>query len=323
MKGGQADFLDIWLTPLAHLMMRPQVCDIHVNRPGIAWVETVCGESEKHEIPELDEAALGRLARQVAARSHQGISRAHPLLAASLPDGSRIQIIAPPATREGMAMSIRRHVVRDLSLTELVGSAVSPRSVASPPVALPQGEDNMARWLARLVHERRNVLISGGTASGKTTLLNALLREIPPRERLIVIEDTPELVLPLPNALGLIARRSELGEASVDAEALVQASLRMRPDRIIMGELRGAETLAWLRAVNTGHPGSLATVHASSAQTAVGQLALIAMQAGSRWSRSELLDYLTSVIDVVVQVERSEGQSRIAGICIPAKDLPG
>jgi type IV secretion system protein VirB11 len=158
------------------------------------------------------------------------------------------------------------------------------------------------------------MLISGGTSTGKTTFLNALLREIPADERLILIEDTPELELTHNNSVGMVAARSALGESDVRAEDLLIAALRMRPDRIILGELRGVEAFTFLRAVNTGRPGSMTTIHADSPARAIEQLALLVLQAGSRLGREDVRHYVRESIDVFVQLERQAGQRKIAQV---------
>jgi type IV secretion system protein VirB11 len=169
-------------------------------------------------------------------------------------------------------------------------------------------------FLRNAVRQRRTILISGGTSTGKTTFLNALLREIPQHERVVLVEDTAELRLPGLNGVGLIAVKGELGEARVGADDLLQAALRLRPDRIVLGELRGKETVSFLRAINTGHPGSFSTVHANSPRGALDQISLMAMQTGIGLTRTETLDYAASVIDIVVQLDRAGGQRGVAAI---------
>jgi type IV secretion system protein VirB11 len=166
------------------------------------------------------------------------------------------------------------------------------------------------------VKARKNILISGGTSSGKTTFLNALLREIPAEERLILIEDAPELVVTQDNVVGLLAARSALGEAQVSATDLLAASLRMRPDRIIIGELRGAEAFAFLRAINTGHPGSITTIHADGAERAIEQLVLLGLQAGTRLGRDDIRHYVKSTIDIYVHLDRVGGARRVTEIVL-------
>jgi len=318
-------YLRSYLAPLTGMLARPDVTDIYVNRPGELWIETTGGEIERHDAPALDEATLARLARQIAALSHQGISREHPLLSATLPDGARVQVVAPPATRGPLALAIRKHVSPDLALDDYVAAGAFDatrardgldRSEVDRALAEQLGRGDVPGMLAAAVRARKNILVSGGTSTGKTTFLNALLREIPAEERLILIEDTPELKVHHQNAVGLLAARSELGEARVSANDLVAASLRMRPDRIILGELRGPEAYAFLRAVNTGHPGSMTTVHADGAERAIEQVVLLVLQAGTQLSREDVRHYVKTTVDVFVQLERTAGKRRIAEVVL-------
>jgi type IV secretion system protein VirB11 len=164
------------------------------------------------------------------------------------------------------------------------------------------------------VKARKTIIVSGGTSTGKTTFLNALIREIDAAERLVLIEDTPELVLRHDNAIGLVAVRGAMGEANVTTDDLLGASLRLRPDRIILGELRGREAFTFLRAINTGHPGSLTTIHADTPDGALEQLILMVLQSGITLQRIDLHSYIGNVVDVVVQLERRGGVRRISAI---------
>lgn len=320
-----AVYLRSYLAPFAPMLDRADVTDVYVNRPGEVWTESLSGAIERHDAPALDEATLARLARQIAALSSQGISRAHPLLSAALPDGARVQIVAPPATRGPIAFAIRKHVSADLSLADYVAGgafnetrrdgAGGAADIDSRLAALLDAGD-IAGLLAEAVRARRNILVSGGTSTGKTTFLNALIREIPAEERLILIEDTPELHMRHANAVGLLAARSELGEARVTAEELLSASLRMRPDRIVVGELRGPEAFTFLRAVNTGHPGSMTTVHADGAARAIEQITLLVLQAGTGLSRDDVHHYVRSTVDVYVHLERTGGRRHVAEVLL-------
>lgn len=317
-------FLDAYLAPLQGFLDRGEVTDLFINRPGELWVETLGGTTEQHAVPELDEDSLWRLARQVAGLAHQGINREYPLLAATLPDGARVQIVAPPATRTGFAIAIRKHVVPDLTLADYLADGAfeaADFALGRPrrPALAPPTDDSpaaLAAYLGDLVRNRRNILISGGTSTGKTTFLNALIKEIPPQERLLLIEDTAEVVIPVANSVALLAVKGALGEARITADDLLQAALRMRPDRIILGEVRGGEALTFLRAINTGHPGSLTTIHADSPAGAIEQLALIALQAGTRLTRTDIVDYVTNTIDAIVQLERKDGRRKIAQVLL-------
>ncbi|MEO7691175.1 MAG: P-type DNA transfer ATPase VirB11 [Sphingomonas sp.] len=318
-------YLRSYLAPLAAMLGRDDVTDIYVNRPGEVWVETTAGGIERHDAPGLDEATLSRLARQIAALSHQGISREHPLLSATLPDGARVQVVGPPATRGPLALAIRKHVSPDLALGDYVASgafADTKRGDVEGPSDIDLAlramldDGDISGMLASAVKARKNILVSGGTSTGKTTFLNALIREIPDEERLILIEDTPELHMRHDNAVGLLAARSALGEAQVSADDLLRASLRMRPDRIILGELRGEEAYAFLRAVNTGHPGSMTTVHADSAERAIEQIALLVLQTGTRLNRDDVLHYVRSTVDVFVQLARVGGRRHVTEVVL-------
>ncbi len=323
MNVAKAIYLDTYLAPLAFLLDRPDVTDIFVNGPGEAWAETITGGLERHDAPTLDEVTLMRLARQIASLSNQGVSREHPLLAATLPGGERVQIVAPPATRGPMAISVRKHVVADLNIDDFhrAGAFEAVRTTGVSDTAEIDAElrsllsaGDIASFLKLAVKARKNVVVSGGTSTGKTTFLNALLKEIPLEERLILIEDAPEVQLVHPNAVGLVAVRGETGEARVSTDDLVQAALRMRPDRIILGELRGREASSFLRAVNTGHPGSITTIHADSPRGAVDQLALLVLQSGLSLTRREISDYVLGVVDVFVQLSRREGRRTVSQV---------
>jgi type IV secretion system protein VirB11 len=315
-----ASHLEAALAPLSPWMGRADVTDLFINRPGEMWVESLGGGIERVDLPALDEERLWLIARQVAAAGHQGISRAQPLLAATLPDGARVQVVAPPATRGGMAIAIRRQAVHGLALGDysFAGLAVDMGAEAPRPAFGTRAGvmADPAGFLGSAVRARANILVSGGTSTGKTTFLGSLLREIPAHERLVLIEDTPELPETHANSVGLVATRGGMGEAQVSVEDLLQASLRLRPDRIILGELRGGEAASFLRAVNTGHSGSLTSIHADSPEGALEQLALIVMQGGSRLSRAEILHYARRVIDIVVQMERRDGRRHISRIMV-------
>jgi type IV secretion system protein VirB11 len=308
-------YLAAHLEPFAPWLARDEVTEILVNRPGEVWIEAAGTPGmTRIETDDIDDRLVERLAQQIARESHQGINREKPVLAATLPDGARVQIIAPPATRKHWALAIRRHRLIDLPLSAYDHGAILPPSgddwrsgdAAADPVA----------FLKRAVAARATILVSGGTSSGKTTFLNALLGEVQDHERVILVEDTPEIRISHPNAVGLIAVKGEMGEAKLSTDDLLQASLRMRPDRIVLGELRGSEAVSFLRAINTGHPGSFSTIHANNPASAFEQLALMVMQTGLGLSRKETIDYAKGLIDVTVQLERSGGERRISAILV-------
>ena len=192
-------YLEAYLAPLAPWLSRPDVTDVLINRPGEVWIETADGTMSREPADQLTEVALTRLARQIAAASHQGVNREQPLLSATLPDGARVQVVAPPATRGGLAMAVRKHLISDMSLEELSRDGLFEAAARSDPArdaaadAVREAQIDQAAliggFLKAAVKRRKTIVISGGTASGKTTLLNALVKEIPRSERLVVIED--------------------------------------------------------------------------------------------------------------------------------------
>ena len=316
-------YLDAYLEPLQPWLEREDVTDILVNAPEEVWVETMGAGMERHAAPQLNAVVLNRLAAQIAALSSQGVNRESPLLSATLPNGARVQIVAPPATRGNLAMAIRKHVVKNLSLRDYQSANAfagarradaGDSSAADAKMSALLDAGDIEGFLRMAMRERKNIVVSGGTSTGKTTFLNALLKEIPDSERLIVIEDAPELRIEQPNAIGLVAARSALGEARLGMEELLQASLRMRPDRIILGELRGPEAFTFLRAVNSGHPGSVTTLHADTPSGAINQIALMVLQGGGNLGRAEIIEYVTSVVQVAVQLGRRNGRRVVTEI---------
>jgi type IV secretion system protein VirB11 len=303
-------YLHSYLEPFHPWLERADVSEILVNRPGEVWIEEAGRTSMQCiPVPAVDDALLQRLATQIARVSHQAINREHPLLAATLPGGERVQMIGPPATRRHWALAIRRHICTDLALDDFSFAAagqVTDENRQSPAATL--------AGLRKAIAARQTLLIAGGTSSGKTTFLNALLKEIPTAERIVTVEDTPEIRVSHPNSLGLVAVTGDEGEARVTTDDLLQASLRLRPDRIILGEVRGSEAVTFLRAINTGHPGSFTTIHANTPTGALEQLALMVMQSGIGFGRADALAYIRSLIDVVVQLGRVNGERRIMAI---------
>lgn len=306
-EGERSVYLDAYLAPFQRWLDRDTVTEIMVNKPGELWIEDAASPGmQRVEAPDIDDRLVQRLAEQVARVSHQGINREHPLLGATLPDGARIQFCGPPASRKHWVMAIRRHRRLDLPLDAydtgpLIGDAEA---------VMPDAQMQPIAYLRDAIRHRRTILISGGTSTGKTTFLNAMLGEIPQAERVVMVEDTPELKFPGDNSVGLVAVKGELGEAKVTANELLQAALRLRPDRIVLGELRGAESVSFLRAINTGHPGSFSTIHANSLRGALEQLSLMVMQTGIGLTRSDTIAYAASVIDVIVQLGRDETGKR-------------
>lgn len=316
-------YLSAFLKPLEKWLRHPRVAEIFINRPGECWIEVAGGAMHRVAAPDITDDHVQRLAAQIARINAQAINRAQPLLSAALPGGERVQVVGPPATRRHWAMAIRRPVRASLGLEDFAGAddfsdvtvtrASGLSSLDEALMAL-LDQRRIPEFLARAVGARKSILISGGTSTGKTSLLAALLRLAPAQERIITVEDAPELAIQHENSVGLIAVKGELGEARIGTDDLLNATLRMRPDRIILGELRGDEAVTFLRAVNTGHPGSITTIHADSPNGAYEQIALMALRAGMPLARRETIDYVRSIMDVAVHVARDGGRRRIAEI---------
>ena len=308
-------YLRSYLRPFARWLEQPDVSEVLVNRPGEVWIETAGRPTmERFDAPEATDELMGRLAAQIARAGHQAVNRQSPLLAAVLPTGERVQMVGPPASRH-WAMAIRRHLTTDLELDAYDRGPLSSVAASEAPIEdEAEARRDPISFLKQAVAARKTVLISGGTSSGKTTFLNSLLKIVPAHERIVLVEDTPEITARQPNALGLVAVKGELGEARVTVDDLLQAALRLRPDRIIVGEIRGSEAATFLRAINTGHPGSFTTVHANTPEGALEQIALMVMQGGMALPRTEILTYVRSVADVVVQLGRVDGERRIVDL---------
>lgn len=305
--------LETFLSPIRALLEREGVSEVSINRPGEVWVE-VRGDMHREEVPELTLEHLKSMAKLVAQSTNQMVSEEKPLLSATLPAGYRIQCVFPPAIEPGsIAFSIRKQNVMSLDLDqyEALGAFQS--------TAVREQEDShnkvlrellnsgqIKQFLTYAVKAKKNIIISGGTSTGKTTFMNAALRAIPMEERLITVEDAREIQLIQPNRVHLMVSKGGQGRAQVTTQDQIEACLRLRPDRIIVGELRGAEAFSFLRAINTGHPGSIATLHADAPSMAFEQLILMVMQANLGMDREQVKIYIHSVIDIVIQLKRGE-----------------
>ena len=314
-------FLNKFLDPIKPWLEKDDVSEVCVNRPGVVWVEQM-GElgMQRHEVPKMDDRLIGQLAGQVAAKSKQSVNSANPLLSAALPTGERIQVVLPPCAPAGGGFSIRKQVVKNLGLDDYVkagafeNSRVSDLNEVTDIDRTLQGilsGGDYPSFISQAIKNKKNILVSGGTSTGKTTFLNAISKEIEDYERLVTIEDTPEVELQQPNVFSLLASKGGQGESKVTIQDLLEASLRLRPERILLGEIRGAEAYTFLQAINTGHPGSITTLHADSPSGAFERLALMVMQADLGLRREEIMAYVRSVVEVVIQLQRLPGGKRI------------
>jgi type IV secretion system protein VirB11 len=317
--GEAGSALSLTLRALQPLLANSDVMELCINRPNEAFVET-CAGWHREPLPFADFEWCSRLAKLVANSTQQRIDATAPLLSASLPTGERVQIVMPPATTAGcVAITIRRPADQVWSIEELGRRGIF-RSTRQAGTKLDGTEEELLRLLAssdyeefmRLaVRSRKNILVSGPTGSGKTTWTKALIREIPSDERLVTIEDAKELVLDRhPNHVRLYYSKDDQGVARVTPKQLLESCLRMKPDRILLAELRAEEAFDYLRNVNSGHPGSITSVHATSAELAFEQLVLLVKQnpGGRELARVDIKSLLYLLIDVVIQfgVERHE-----------------
>lgn len=318
-------FLERALDPLRAFLDDPGIVEISVNRPGEVYIERLGAEMmEQHHIPALSASEIENIGERVAGATHQFISRINPILSAALPTGERIQVVLPPAAADGGAISIRKQVTSNFTLEEYrdngslekVSVAVGGLSEVERTLIEQLRSERIYEFIHTAIRQRVSILISGGTSTGKTTFLNACLKTIDPFERILTLEDTRELVPPQKNTVHLLASRGEQGTAQVTIQSLLEASLRMRPDRLFVGEIRGAEAFAFLRAINTGHPGSMSTVHADTPLGAYEQLAMMMQQAGmsSAYSKQDLMSYIQMVVPVVIQLRREGGRRGVSEI---------
>ena len=319
-----ASSLEHYSRPLALLLADPSVTEVCLQRPGEALIERADGWVYE-SIPWATTAWARHFARLVATASEQRVGAATPLLSAALPSGERVQVVLPPATwADHVVIAIRRPSTRAWSLDELSSGGLFATCRATSPAA--HGRTDLQRsyaatdwrsFLALAVRCRMNVVVSGATGSGKTTLTKALIGEIPEDERLISIEDAAELRFERHrNVVRLFYSKDDQGVARVTPKQLLEASLRLRPDRILLAELRGEEAYYFLRNVSSGHPGSITSVHAGSATLAFEQLALLVKESGPGrdMALNDIHRLLRQIVDVVVHCERLAGSRRVAEV---------
>jgi pilus assembly protein CpaF len=282
--------------PLERLLADDSITEIMVNGPFDVWVERQ-GRLFETTVRFTDESHLRRIINKMVAQIGRRIDESSPMVDARLPDGSRVNALIPPLSLGGPLVTIRKFSKRRLDLSDLV--------------RLGTLNTETIEFLQRCILAELNILISGGTGSGKTTLLNALSTSIPESDRIITIEDAAELRLNQRHVLRLEARPKNIeGEGEIPIRELVRNSLRMRPDRIIVGEVRGAESLDMLQAMNTGHDGSLCTVHANTPRDALSRIETMVLMAGYDLPMKAIRQQVASALDLIVHLERLEDGSR-------------
>jgi len=289
------------LGPLEPLLADPAVDEVMVNGPSSVWVERH-GRIERAEAGFADEAALMHAVERILAPLGRRVDEASPLCDARLADGSRVNVVIPPLALSGPCLTIRRFRRHGFSLDDLVENGTM--------------DAELGAFLARCVRARASILVSGGTGSGKTTTLGALSGALPAGERIVTIEDAAELRLRQPHVVRLEARPPNLeGRGEVTIRQLVRNALRMRPDRIVVGEVRGGEALDMLMALNTGHEGSLTTVHANSPPDALRRVETLALMAGVGLPHAAVREQLASALQLVIhQGRRQDGRRRVESV---------
>jgi pilus assembly protein CpaF len=289
------------LGPLEPLLADPAVNDILVNTCNQVYVERR-GKLELTDITFYDDAHLMKIVERIVSRVGRHIDESSPMVDARLPDGSRVNVIIPPSAIDGPLVSIRRFAVNPLTVDDMIRNRTFTPSIA--------------RLFEAMATAKLNILISGGTGSGKTTLLNLMSGFIPSDERIVTIEDAAELQLRQPHVLRLETRPPNIeGKGEIPQRALVRNALRMRPDRIVLGEVRGGEALDMLHAMNTGHEGSMATLHANTPRDALTRLENMVSMAGFSLPIKAMRQQISSAIDVVVQAARlTDGTRRLMSV---------
>lgn len=288
-----------FLRPIEHLIRDDSVSEIMVNGASRVFIER---DGVLEQVPDLtlSEKSLTVAVKNIARRLGDDISEQKPILDSRLPDGSRVAAVIPPCSIHGVTLSIRKFNSRHFTIEDLerIGSL----------------EASLVRQLQTYVETRRNILISGGTGTGKTTLLNALGRFIPGDDRILLIEDTSEIQLEKPNLVRFEARQAQPDLPAITIRDLLRASLRHRPDRIILGEIRGGEAFDLLQLLNTGHSGTLSTVHASSAAQALSRFTSCVLQSGIELPYRAIKSNIADSLNVLIQLERRPGKRFVSEV---------
>jgi pilus assembly protein CpaF len=288
-----------FLRPIEPLILDPAVSEIMVNGPDRVFIER---DGFLEAVPGVTLTGKGLMiaVKNIARRLGDDISEAKPILDSRLPDGSRVAAVIPPCSVHGVTLTIRKFTARNYSMDDLVAIGTVP--------------DYFAQDLRRQVLARKNILISGGTGTGKTTLLNILAGFIPNDQRLVIIEDTAEIHIEKPNVVRLEARREQSDLPAVTIRDLLKATLRHRPDRIILGEIRGGEAFDLLQLLNTGHSGTLSTVHATSALQGLSRFTSCVLQSGVELPYRAIKTNIAESVNLIVQLERRPGQRFVSEV---------
>jgi pilus assembly protein CpaF len=288
-----------FLKPIEHLVLDESISEIMVNGPDRVFIEKA-GFLERIEGVSLGDKSLMIAVKNIARRLGDDISESKPILDSRLPDGSRVAAVIPPCSLGGVTLTIRKFNMRHFEMEDLIQAGTLDRSLANR--------------LEDYVLQRQNILISGGTGTGKSTLAGQLARFIPDDERILLIEDTAELQLRQSNLVRFEARQAQNGLPPVAIRDLLRASLRHRPDRIILGEVRGGEAFDLLQLLNTGHAGTLSTIHANSAKQGLARFTSCVLQSGVEIPYRAIKSNIGDSVNVIIHVERRPGRRFIAEV---------
>ena len=324
----EISYVEQYLSPLRDYLVDDHVNELVINPNGSIFIEP-SGAAHMHEIDvTLSPQAIKRLGAQLAGETRNTLGALHPIVSGRVMvwgNPQRVQIVIEPAIEHGVSLSIRKYLTKglaskDIGFVDGVQIRVDDeRRERHRKIAQMAKDGDLQGLFRKAIDEKFNVLISGGTSSGKTTVARSLITMMDTNERLITIEDALELFPPHRNQVALISDRKE--KSARMPSKLLESCLRMRPDRIIVGEIRGIEAYDFLEAINTGHPGAITTIHADSPALAFDRLALMVMRSGVRLSHSEVITYAKRTIDLVVQVGRRNGSRGVLEIYLPSQDL--
>lgn len=319
-------YVEQYFTPLKEYLTNDNINEVVINPDSSIFVEEA-GSIHMHKINvALPANAIKRLGVQLAGEAHNTLGALHPIVSGRVNvwgTPQRVQVVVEPAVEHGVSLSIRKYRKRTLEVSDIEfveGDQISVdalRQERHRTVADMAQAGNLQGLFRLAIEEKFNIVVSGGTSSGKTTVARALLAMSHSDERIITIEDAQELSLPHKNQVGLIADRA--AQSARSPSKLLESCLRMRPDRIVLGEIRGVEAYDFLEAINTGHPGAITTVHADSPELALDRLALMVMRSGARMSHSSIVKYAKKTIDLIVQVGRRRGRRGVLQLYLPSQ----
>ena len=327
-SNGNLSYVEQYLEPLRNYLVDDKVNELVINPDGSIFIEAA-GAVNMHQIDvELPPQAIKRLGAQLAGETRNTLGALHPIVSGRVMvwgNPQRVQVVIEPAIEEGVSLSIRKYLTHTLD-SQQIGfvdgvqiKVEDERRHRHRMIADMAANGELQELFRQAIDEKFNILISGGTSSGKTTVARALIAMSDLEERIITIEDAQELFPPHRNQVGLISERKEKSERA--PPKLLESCLRMRPDRIIVGEVRGVEAYDFLEAINTGHPGAITTIHADSPNLAFDRLALMVMRSGVRMSHAEIIHYAKRTIDLVIQVGRRRGQRGVLEIYLPSQNM--